>query len=147
MKDKFIRILSPITIAVVAVLDVAVIAYGIFAIQKLIYYANARTIFFTACEAVAFVVAILVTKDIFSNGVKFFDDEMEFTGLDDNNIFAYENIAQVETEKDIKASLVKNFVDRQSRIILTLKNDEVITIDIGLTTKGTLEKIKNEIDT
>ena len=32
MKDKFIRILSPMTLAVVILLDLAVIGYGVFAV-------------------------------------------------------------------------------------------------------------------
>lgn len=145
MKEKFIRILSPLLIAVVAVLDAATIGYGIFAIKKIIDMPRTNVIIFAACDLVALIVAILVTKETFSNGVKFYDDEVEFTGLDKNNIFAYEDIIDIKTEKDTKASFVKNFMDRQSRIILTLKDDRVITIDIGLTTKGTLEKISSEL--
>ena len=35
MKDKFIRILSPMTLAVVILLDLAVIGYGVFAVYRL----------------------------------------------------------------------------------------------------------------
>lgn len=146
MKDKFIRILSPITLSVVGILDIAVIGYGIFAVKKLIQMQRMSVIFFAAVEVLAIIVAILVTKEILSNGVKFHDDEMEFTGLDDNNIFDYADIVNVETQKDDKASLVKNFVDRHSKIIFTLKNDKVITIDIGLTTKNALKNIESEIN-
>lgn len=145
MKEKFIRILSPITIAVIAVLDAATIGYGIFAIKRIIELPSANVIIFAALDFVALIIAALVTKEVFSNGVKLYDDEIEFTGLDKNNIFAYSDIVSIETEKDTKASLVKNFIDRQSKIILTLKDDKVFTIDIGLTTKGTLEKIADEI--
>ncbi|MCM1115668.1 MAG: hypothetical protein NC397_09250 [Clostridium sp.] len=146
MKDKFIRIISPITVAVVAALDIAVIGYGIFAVKKILQNPRASVIFFAACEVVAIVIAGLVTKEIFSNGVKFYDDEMEFTGLDSENVFAYEDIVEVKTEKDTKASFTKNFIDRQSKIILTLKNDKVITIDVGLTTKNGLKGIEEEIN-
>lgn len=145
MKDKFIKIISPIQLAVVGVLDIAVVAYLIFAIVKLIHNPKASVIFFAAGVAVALVVAFLVTKEILTNGVIFHDDELEFTGLDSDNVFDYNNIVKVETQKDDKPSLVKNFVDRQSRIILTLKDEKVVTIDIGITTKSTLEKVSTEI--
>lgn len=145
MKDKFIKIISPIQLAVVGILDAAVVAYLIFAIVKLIHNPKASIIFFAAGVAVALVVAVLVTKEVLTNGVIFHDDELEFTGMDSDNIFDYNDIVQVETEKDEKPSFVKNFVDRQSKIILTLKDEKVVTIDIGITTKTTLEKISNEI--
>ncbi len=145
MNNKFMRILSPIQLAVVGILDIAVIGYLIFAIKRLIQNPRTTVIIFTAGVAVALIIAILVTKEVLSHGVKFLDDEMEFTGIDGENIFTYDNITSVETKKDDKASLVKNFVDRQSQIILTLKDGKVVTISIGLTTKSTLKKIADEI--
>lgn len=146
MKDKFLRILSPITLAVVAVLDVAVIGYGIYAIKRLIAVQNATIIIFTICDFAALIIAALVTKEVLSNGVKFYSDEMEFTGLDNDSIFAYADIEKVETEKDTKPSFVKNFVDRSSKVVLTLKDERVVTIDIGLTTKNGLSAIEKEIN-
>lgn len=147
MNNKFMRILSPIQLTVVGILDIAVIGYLIFAIKRLIQNPRTTVIIFTAGVAVALIIAILVTKEVLSHGVKFLDDEMEFTGIDGENIFAYDNITSVETKKDDKASLVKNFVDRQSQIILTLKDGKIVTISIGLTTKSTLKKIADEIST
>lgn len=146
MKDKFLRILSPITLVVVAILDAAVIGYGIYAIKRLIAVQNATIIIFAVCDLAALIIAALVTKEVLSNGVKFHNDEMEFTGLDNDSIFAYADIEKVETEKDTKPSFVKNFVDRQSKVILTLKDERVVTIDIGLTTKNGLKKIEDEIN-
>lgn len=146
MKDKFLRILSPITLAVVAILDAAVIGYGIYAIKRLIAVQNTTIIIFALCDLAAIIMAILVTKEVLSNGVKFHNDEMEFTGLDNDSIFAYADIEKVETEKDTKPSFVKNFVDRQSKVILTLKDERVVTIDVGLTTKNGLKKIEDEIN-
>lgn len=145
MKEKFMRILSPVTVAVVAVLDAAVIGYGIFAIKKIMQAPRGPVIFFALCELVALVIAVLVTKETFSNGVKFYDDEMEFVGLDSENIFNYDDVLDVKTEKDIAPSFTKNFIDRQSKIILTLKDDKIITIDIGITTKNALVEIEKEI--
>ncbi len=146
MKDKFLRILSPITLVVVAILDAAVIGYGIYAIKRLIAVQNATIIIFAVCDLAALIIAALVTKEVLSNGVKFYGDEMEFTGLDNDSIFAYADIEKVETEKDTKPSFVKNFVDRQSKVILTLKDKRVVTIDVGLTTKNGLAAIEKEIN-
>ncbi len=146
MKDKFLRILSPITLVVVAILDAAVIGYGIYAIKRLIAVQNATIIIFAVCDLAALIIAALVTKEVLSNGVKFYGDEMEFTGLDNDSIFAYADIEKVETEKDTKPSFVKNFVDRQSKVILTLKDERVVTIDVGLTTKNGLAAIEKEIN-
>ena len=146
MKDKFLRILSPITLAVVAILDAAVIGYGIYAIKRLIAVQNTTIIIFALCDLAALIIAVLVTKEVLSNGVKFYSDEMEFTGLDKDSIFAYADIEKVETEKDTKPSFVKNFIDRQSKVILTLKDERVVTVDVGLTTKNGLAAIEKEIN-
>ena len=146
MKDKFLRILSPITLAVVAILDAAVIGYGIYAIKRLIAVQNTTIIIFAICDFAALIIAVLVTKEVLSNGVKFYSDEMEFTGLDNDSVFAYTDIEKVETEKDTKPSFVKNFADRQSKVILTMKDERVITIDVGLTTKNGLAAIEKEIN-
>lgn len=145
MKEKYIRILSPVALTVVAILDIAVIGYGIFAVVKVADAASTKAIFFLAAEIFAIVIAALVTKEELSHGVKFYDDELEFTAIDNDNVFSYTDIASVETEKDTKASLVKNFLDRSSKIILTLKDGRVITIDIGITTKNCVENIAEEI--
>lgn len=147
MKNKFIRILSPITISVVTVLNIAVIYFAVFAVKKLIEFTTVYAIFFAVMEVFAIVVAALVTKNVLSQGVKFYDDRLEFTAIDDDNIIYYDDIISIKTEKDDKASLVKNFVDRQSKIIFALKEDKVISVDIGLTTKKTLNNLEKEINT
>ena len=43
-------------------------------------------------------------------------------------------------------SFVKNFIDRQSKVILTLKDERVVTVDVGLTTKNGLAAIEKEIN-
>lgn len=145
MKDKFIRVLSPITAAVILLLDVSVVAYGIFAVKKVIELRSAAAIFFAAVEVAAIIIAVLVTRETLRNGVVFREDEFEFTGLDDNNIFDYNDIENVESYKDTTPSLVKNFIDRHSVLTLTLKEDKVVTIDIGLSRKYTLDLIYKEI--
>ncbi len=143
MKKKFIRVLSPITLAVITALDIAVFGFGIFALKKLFEELSAAVIFFI--EIFAIVIGILITKEVLKNGISFYEDEMEFTGIDENNLFSYEEIEKIETYHDTKASLTKNFVDRHALIIITKKDETITTIDIGLTTKGTLKKIKKEL--
>lgn len=145
MKDKFIRILSPITLAVVLFLDAAVIGYGIFAVKQVVRVRSTASIFFAAIEVIAIIVAILVTREILTNGIIFREDEFEISGLDDKNIFDYTNIAQSEVFKDDAPSFVKNFVDRHAMLTLTLKDGEVVSIDIGLCQKHTLEQLQKEI--
>lgn len=145
MEKKFIRILSPITIAVITALDLAVIGFAVFAVKKLIEMPNAASIFFAVVEIFAIITGFLVLKETLKNGVVFYKDKFEFTGLDDNNIFYYSDIAEIETYQDTKASLKKNFIDRHTLVIITLNNKKVITADIGLCTKKSLKKIKNEL--
>ena len=146
MKKKFMRILSPITLSVVAVLDIAVVYFAFFAIKKLIAFTTRYAVFFAIMELFAFVVSIIVTKNVLSQGIIFYEDRLEFTSLDDNNIVKYEDIDRIDSQKDNAASLVKNFVDRQSKIIFHLKDDSILTVDIGLTTNKALKKICNEIN-
>lgn len=145
MKNKFIRVLSPISIAIVILLDIATVAYGFFAIHKIYTIRTTLTILFGIIEVFAIIIGILVTKEIITNGVIFHDDELEFTGIDGENVFSYDDIEKVETYQDTTASLTKNFVDRHALIIITMNKDKVVTIDIGLTTKGTLDKISKEL--
>lgn len=146
MKNKFIRILSPITLLIIGVLDAGTILFGVYAVQKIIEKQNLWNILFAIIEFFAIIIAILVSKEVVSNGIKLNENEVEFTGLDENNIFAYSDIEKVETSKDTKASLKKNFVDRYSNVILTLKDGNIVTIELGLTTVKTLNKIKKEIE-
>jgi hypothetical protein len=128
------------------VLDIAVIIFGYYAVKKLSQQISAINIIFSLIVLFAFIVAIFVTKEVFNNGVKFDSNEVEFTGLDDNNIFEYSNIEKVESSKDTAASMKKNFVDRYSNIIIYLNDNSVVTIELGLTTKKTLKKITDEIN-
>ena len=57
-----------------------------------------------------------------------------------------DDVENIKIHKDTKASLKKNFNDRQSQVIITLKNGGVVTVDIGLTSMKKLKKIENEIN-
>lgn len=145
MKEKKLKILSPMQLIVVGILDIAVIVLGIMAIKKIIIFANMQNIFFIVCEVFALIIAILTTKEILSHSVIFRDDEFEFTGIDENNLFEYENVVGIEAEKDEAPSFIKNMIDRESKLILKLKNEQEITINLGFTTKNTLQQICDEI--
>lgn len=146
MKKKFIRIISPITLTVIIALDFAIIAFAVFSIQKLIRLPEIYSIIFAVCELFAIVMSVLVTKDVINQGIKLRDDELEFTHLDTDNIFKYNEIVSVEAVKDKKASLVKNFNDRQSKIILHMTDDRAAEIVIGLTSDKTLKSVEEEIN-
>lgn len=147
MNDKFIRLLSPISLAVYGILDLAVLGFGVFAIKKATMMLNTWVIIFIAIEIFAIIIAIIGTKELLSNGVKFSDDEAEFTGVDDNNIVAYDDIITIEAYRDTAASFTKNFDMRHSLLIFTLKDEsgeKTNTIDIGLINNGALNKVLNE---
>lgn len=145
MKNRFIRCFSPITTGVTLAIIFAVILNGYYAITKIIESQNGWNICYVVIEAFAILIAALMTKEVLKNGVKFTENTVEFTGLDDNNIFEYSHIIKVEASKDTSASLKKNFVDRYSQIIIYLDDESSVTIVLGLTTKKTLNAIETEI--
>lgn len=144
MKDKTIRIISPVVTAIIAILDAAVLGYGIFAVAKLIQQFGTMSIIFAVIEVFALVVAILVSKEVLSNGVIFRDDEAEFTGVDDNNVILYDGVKEIEAYKDTAASLTKNFDMRHALIMFTMKDKKVNTIDLGIVANSTINKILDE---
>ncbi len=146
MNNKFIRIISPITLAVTFIFDVSAVALAVFAVQKLQEKANVYSILFIIMEVFVLILAALMSREVVRHGIKFREKEFEFTALDNDNIFAYEDIKKIETHRDDKASFTKNFNDRHSIIILTIKEDKTVTVDIGLTSKKKLLKVKNEIE-
>ncbi|MCD7873258.1 MAG: hypothetical protein LUG21_08245 [Clostridiales bacterium] len=146
MRNKFIRILSPITIAVVFILDAAVIGFAAFAIRMIIIMGGVRTFIFAAIELIAIIIGTLVTKEIFSNGILFSETEAEFKGIDDDNVFVFAEIEKIEIFKDTSASLTKNFNDRHALLIFTMKDGKISTIDIGLVSVKTVNIIKEEFE-
>ncbi len=144
MKDKTIRIISPTVTVIIAILDAAVLGYGIFAVIKLFQQLNTMSIIFAVIEVFALVIAILVSKEVLSNGVIFRDDEAEFTGVDENNIIAYDDVKEIEAYKDTAASLTKNFDMRHALIMFTMKSKKVNTIDLGIVPNSTINNILQE---
>ena len=125
MKNKFYRVISPLTLIIVIILDIAVAAYAIFAVKKLIENVSVYSVIFAIIDLFAIVVAVFVTKYVVSQGIVFDDDSFEFTALDDNNIFKYADIENIKISKDTKASFKKNFIDRQSQIIIEQKDGAI----------------------
>lgn len=145
MEKKFIRVISPFSLAVTLVSDIAVIVLARLAIDRLKVTVDAYSIIFIAVIAFSAVLACGLSIQLFRNGVKFDMEKMEFTAIDDNNVFYYKEIEKIETIRDTKASLRKNLVDRYSRIIIYTVNNEIATIELGLTTYRALKKIEQEI--
>lgn len=145
MKHKMVRILSPLSVLTVLMFDDAALVLGVFSVKKILVAANFYTVSFLIIELIVIAVAVLTTRELLTNGVQFDDMGLTFTGLDSNNRFAYADIAKIETHKDTKASLKKNFVDRYSSIIFYMKDGSVTTVELGLTTKRKLKQIEEEI--
>lgn len=145
MENRFIRVVSPFSFFLTLVADVAAVFLAKLAIDRLKQVVDAYSIIFIIVIVFTLILVAGLSVQLFKNGVKFDDEKMEFTSLDDNNVFYYKDIEKIETIRDTKASLKKNFVDRYSRIVIHTTGDDVVTIDLGLTTKGTLTKIEQEI--
>ena len=133
MKNKLYRIISPVTLLIVLALDAATVAYAVFAVKKLIQNVSVYSVLFAIIDIFAIVVAVLVSKYVVSQGIVFGDE-------------TFDDVENIKIHKDTKASLKKNFNDRQSQVIITLKNGGVVTVDIGLTSMKKLKKIENEIN-
>ena len=144
MKDKFVMCLSPITAVVTLAMAVAVAVNAYFCGEKVVEGFDWKVGVYVLVEIVAAVIVVLMAKEVLKTGVRFTSDKVEFTGVDENNVFEYSHIVKVQTGRDTKASLKKNFVDRYSYIIIFLDDDSVVTIELGLTTKRTLKAIDDE---
>lgn len=145
MKDKFIRCVSPVEVIISFVVEASGIGFLVYAIKEL----KGRTDFYAAVFYIVTVFAIVLgffmIKQAFSQGVIFYSDNLEFTDIDNANIFEYKKIKSVDSYKDTKVSFKKKVVERFSLIIIELDDGTSVTITLGYTTKRTLNKIVNEI--
>ena len=145
MKDKFIRCVSPIEVIISFVVEASGIGFLVYAIKEL----KGRTDFYAAIFYIVTVFAIVLgffmIKQAFSQGVIFYSDKLEFTDIDNANVFEYKKIKSVDSYKDTKVSFKKKVVERFSLIIIELDDGTSVTITLGYTTKRTLNKIVNEI--
>ena len=145
MKNKFTRCVSPIEVIISFVVEASGIGFLVYAIKEL----KGRTDFYAAVFYIVTVFAIVLgffmIKQAFSQGVIFYSDNLEFTDIDNANIFEYKKIKSVDSYKDTKVSFKKKVVERFSLIIIELDDGTSVTITLGYTTKRTLNKIVNEI--
>lgn len=145
MKDKFIRCVSPIEVIISFAVEASGIGFLVYAIKEL----KGRTDFYAAVFYIVTVFAIILgffmIKQAFSQGVIFYSDNLEFTDIDNANVFEYKKIKSVDSYKDTKVSFKKKVVERFSLIIIELDDGTSVTITLGYTTKRTLNKIVNEI--
>lgn len=145
MKDKFIRCVSPIEVIISFVVEASGIGFLAYAIKEL----KGRTDFYAAVFYIVTVFAIVLgffmIKQALSQGVIFYSDNLEFTDIDNANVFEYKKIKSVDSYKDTKVSFKKKVVERFSLIIIELDDGTSVTITLGYTTKRTLNKIVNEI--
>lgn len=145
MKDKFIRCVSPIEVIISFAVEASGIGFLVYAIKEL----KGRTDFYSAVFYIVTVFAIVLgffmIKQAFSQGVIFYSDNLEFTDIDNANVFEYKKIKSIDSYKDTKVSFKKKVVERFSLIIIELDDGTSVTITLGYTTKRTLNKIVNEI--
>lgn len=145
MKDKFIRCVSPIEVIISFAVEASGIGFLVYAIKELKGRADFYAVIFYIVTVFAIVLGFFMIKQAFSQGVIFYSDRLEFTDIDNANIFEYKKIKSVDSYKDTKVSFKKKVVERFSLIIIELDDGTSVTITLGYTTKRTLNKIVNEI--
>lgn len=145
MKDKFIRCVSPIEVIISFAVEASGIGFLVYAIKELRGRTDFYAVIFYIVTVFAIVLGFFMIKQAFSQGVIFYSDNLEFTDIDDANIFEYKKIKSVDSYKDTKVSFKKKVVERFSLIIIELDDSTSVTITLGYTTKRTLNKIVNEI--
>ena len=145
MKDKFIRCVSPIEVIISFVVEASGIGFLAYAIKELKGRTDFYAVIFYIVTVFAIVLGFFMIKQAFSQGVIFYSDRLEFTDIDNANIFEYKKIKSVDSYKDTKVSFKKKVVERFSLIIIELDDGTSVTITLGYTTKRTLNKIVNEI--
>ena len=90
-------------------------------------------------------IAVLTTKETVKNGLLLRATDFEFTGMDKDNVYAYDQIKDIAGYKDEAPSLVKNFIDRHAVLTLTLTDDTTVLLDLGLCQKRTLEAVQKAL--
>lgn len=145
MKDKFIRCVSPIEVIISFAVEASGIGFLVYAIKELKGRTDFYAVIFYIVTVFAIVLGFFMIKQAFSQGVIFYSDRLEFTDIDNANVFEYKKIKSVDSYKDTKVSFKKKVVERFSLIIIELDDGTSVTITLGYTTKRTLNKIVNEI--
>lgn len=145
MKDKFIRCVSPIEVIISFAVEASGIGFLAYAIKELKGRTDFYAVIFYIVTVFAIVLGFFMIKQALSQGVIFYSDRLEFTDIDNANVFEYKKIKSVDSYKDTKVSFKKKVVERFSLIIIELDDGTSVTITLGYTTKRTLNKIVNEI--
>ena len=145
MKDKFIRCVSPIEVIISFAVEASGIGFLVYAIKELRGRTDFYAVIFYIVTVFAIVLGFFMIKQALSQGVIFYSDRLEFTDIDNANVFEYKKIKSVDSYKDTKVSFKKKVVERFSLIIIELDDGTSVTITLGYTTKRTLNKIVNEI--
>lgn len=145
MRNKFIGTSSFLMKGAAACFNVIAFILMYIGVVKAIRGTSVLSILFAIITVTAFVVSVLVSKNILKNGVQFYKDFVEFTIHDENNTYFYDNIDKIEVHKDTEASLKKNIVDRYSSIILYLNDGTVATVELGITSEKILRDIEKEL--
>lgn len=145
MKDKFIRCVSPIEVIISFAVEASGIGFLVYAIKELKGRTDFYAVIFYIVTVFAIILGFFMIKQAFSQGVIFYSDNLEFTDIDNANVFEYKKIKSVDSYKDTKVSFKKKVVERFSLIIIELDDGTSVTITLGYTTKRTLNKIVNEI--
>ena len=146
MRNKLIRVISPLSTFILFALDAIALVMTYLSVRAVVGKASFYTVCFLLIMIIVLTALILATRSIFNNGIIFYDDKLEFTALDSDNVFHYSAISRVEAHKDSAASLKKKYTERYSSLILYLNDGTVATIELGATTKKKLSLIEKEIN-
>lgn len=145
MENKFINIIPPAQTAILILLDSSAIGLTGFCCYRLLHILDFYGIAGIVISLILLVIGALTTKTLFQTGIYFKENEIEFTGLDEHNCFAYSDIQKFSLHKDTEASLKKNIIERYTSLILFLKDGTVVTLELGYTTQRKSMQIQTEI--
>ena len=146
MKNKFIRIIQPLSCLSLAALIICSLILLYIAVKLVISSVS----FYSVC-IVIISVTVLITACVslirsMRHGVTFDDSAFSFSDLDGENEFGYFYVEKAEGHRDAKVSFKKSFTDRYSSVIIHLKDGSAVTVELGYTTKRNLDKIVDEIN-
>ena len=146
MKNKFIRIIQPLSLLALFLLDMSALLLLYLIIKRIISGVDFYSVCLIIIDMTVLITGAVSTRQLLKSGVKISEDKIEFTALDKDNLYSFSNIKKAEYHRDSKASFRKSFTDRYSSIIFYLKDGSVATVELGFTTKRTLNKIADEIN-
>ena len=146
MKNKFIRVIQPLTLLSLILLILCSIAILCIGIKLIINNVNFYSVCILIISITVLLTAVASLIKNMKNGVTFDDSGFRFSGPDGENEFGYFYVTKAEGHRDAKVSFKKSFTDRYSSVILHLKDGSIVTVELGFTTKRNLDKIVDEIN-